>query len=185
MTELATPHVRFHRSFLAAADEFLALGDGAYSGVLVWPADDHFPGITFTREGLEDPEEFARLVRLKVDDAHPDSPRPTGWVPATHLWIADGDDYLGQITLRHSLDHPFLAEAGGHIGYAVRPSARRRGHASAALRQMLAVAGRRGLDRVLLTCNLDNTASARTIESCGGVFEDVRSGKRRYWIATA
>jgi predicted acetyltransferase len=150
----------------------------------VWPPDERFPGLTFTREGLEDPAEFARLVRLKVGDAEPDSPRPTGWVPATHLWMADGDEYLGQISLRHSLDNPFLADAGGHIGYAVRPGARRRGHASAALRQVVEVAGRRGIERVLVTCDLDNTASARTIESCGGVLEDERSGKRRYWVST-
>ena len=184
MTELATPHVRFHSSFLTAVDEFLDAGEEAYSGVLVWPADEHFPGITFTREGLEDPAEFARLVRLKVGDAEPDSPRPTGWVPATHLWMADGDEYLGQISLRHSLDNPFLAELGGHIGYAVRPGARRRGHATDALRAVLPVAARRGLDRVLVTCDLGNTASARTIEACGGVLEDERSGKRRYWVTT-
>jgi predicted acetyltransferase len=98
--------------------------------------------------------------------------------------MADGDEYLGHISLRHSLDNPFLAEAGGHIGYAVRPGARRRGHASAALRQVVEVAGRRGIERVLVTCDLDNTASARTIESCGGVLEDERSGKRRYWVST-
>jgi predicted acetyltransferase len=46
------------------------------------------------------------------------------------------------------------------------------------------VAGRRGIERVLVTCDLDNTASARTIESCGGVLEDERSGKRRYWVST-
>jgi predicted acetyltransferase len=42
-----------------------------------------------------------------------------------------------------------------------------------------------GLDRVLVTCDEDNVASARTIERGGGVYEDSRNGKRRYWVATA
>jgi predicted acetyltransferase len=40
-----------------------------------------------------------------------------------------------------------------------------------------------GVDRVLVTCDEDNLASARTIERGGGVYEDTRNGKRRYWIA--
>lgn len=44
-----------------------------------------------------------------------------------------------------------------------------------------------GLERVLLTCDPDNAASASTIERGGGYLEDVRNTvlgpKRRYWIA--
>ena len=43
------------------------------------------------------------------------------------------------------------------------------------------------MDRVLLTCDEDNVASALTIERNGGVLEDVRDTdlgrKRRYWIS--
>lgn len=184
MVDLAQPHLRFHRSYLAASDEFAERGETQHGGILVWPAGEHFPGLAFTREGLEDPAEFQRLVDSRVADALPDSPRPTGWVPCTHLWMADGDEFVGTIALWHSIDHPLLAEVGGHVGYSVRPSARRRGHASDALRQVVALAGERGIDRVLVTCDLDNLASARTIESNGGVYETSRSGKRRYWIAT-
>src|SRR3546814_1152167 len=41
-----------------------------------------------------------------------------------------------------------------------------------------------GIRRALVTCDEDNVGSMRTIESCGGVLEDVRNGKRRYWIST-
>ena len=41
-----------------------------------------------------------------------------------------------------------------------------------------------GLERVLLTCDEDNVGSRRTIENAGGVYEDIRKDKRRYWIAT-
>ena len=46
-------------------------------------------------------------------------------------------------------------------------------------------AAEHGLDRVLVTCDEDNVASRRTIERGGGVYEDSRNGKRRYWITTA
>ncbi len=107
-------------------------------------------------------------------------------VPSTYYWITAGDgasddEVVGFLHLRHVLNE-FLLERGGHIGYSVRPSARGRGHASAALALALREAAGRGIDRVLLTCDDDNEPSRRTIESNGGVLEDVRDGMRRYWI---
>ena len=97
---------------------------------------------------------------------------------------ADGPQVVGRISLRHELT-AWLLEVGGHIGYAVRPSARRRGHATRALALMLPVAADHGLDRVLVTCDVDNVGSRRVIEANGGVLEDVRGTKRRYWVPTA
>jgi hypothetical protein len=34
---------------------------------------------------------------------------------------------------------------------------------------------------VLAVCAVDNAASVGTIERCGGIFEGVRDGLRRYW----
>ncbi|GEB14691.1 GNAT family N-acetyltransferase [Pimelobacter simplex] len=109
-------------------------------------------------------------------------------VPSTYFWIAAGDggpddELVGFLHLRHSLN-PWLLEQGGHIGYSVKPSARRRGHAVAALRLGLQAAAGLGIDRVLVTCDADNEASRRTIEAGGGVLEDERSGKLRYWITS-
>ena len=105
-----------------------------------------------------------------------------GRVANSHFWIADGDDLVGYLHLRHELN-AFLLDEGGHIGYSVRPSRRREGHASRALALGVREAGRLGVERVLVTCDDDNLPSARTIERNGGVLEDVRKGKRRYWIA--
>lgn len=184
MVELVPPHVRFHRSFLAAVDEFLALGEERHAGILSLPPDKTFEGVRFTRASLEDAGEFERLVRYRLEDERPDHPRPAGWVPCTTRWMAAGAEYLGAINLRPSLNHPMLRDEGGHIGYAVRPSARRQGHARDALRQMVALAGAMGIPQVLVTCDLDNLASARTIEAGGGVYEGDSHGKRRYWITT-
>lgn len=181
--ELVEPHVRFHTSFLAAVDEFVAAGEDRYAGLPIFGWGG-MPGEEFTRDAILDEVGFASMVRLMAGGRNPFAPRPDGYVPWTELWMADGDEYLGRITLRHELTDALLTW-GGHIGYAVRPSARRRGHASAALRGMLTVAAARGIDPVLVTCDLDNTASRRVIEGAGGAFDDVREGKRRYWVPSA
>lgn len=111
---------------------------------------------------------------------------PLDHVPATFL-VAEADGALvGRVSIRHELND-FLANFGGHIGYGVRPAYRRRGYASAMLRQALDVARSAGVSRVLLTCDDGNDASASIIERAGGVLEDIRVapdgiGKRRYWI---
>ncbi|MBO1754210.1 GNAT family N-acetyltransferase [Allobranchiibius sp. CTAmp26] len=126
------------------------------------------------------------VVRF-FEDAERGVGLPDGWVPCTTYWIVDGtapDVVLGSIALRHHIGTDFLREHGGHIGFGVRPSARGTGVASAALRAALPRARALSLDRVLLTCDEDNEASRRTIESCGGVFERMADTRRRYWIAT-
>jgi len=48
------------------------------------------------------------------------------------LWWVDGSELLGRLSIRHELTDA-LRELGGHIGYVVRPSACRQGHANAML----------------------------------------------------
>ncbi|WP_245769487.1 GNAT family N-acetyltransferase [Streptomyces indicus] len=161
-------------SFVAAQEEDIAAGDltGALDRELpVYGADWHTP------------EGFARYVNDVREEALEEGRRPAGFVPATWYWFVAGDTYLGRIQLRHRLTSQLLAY-GGHIGYRVRPSARRQGHATAMLRAVLPHAHRLGLDRVLVTCDHDNTGSRKVIEANGGVLEDERDGKLRYWVAT-
>jgi predicted acetyltransferase len=107
---------------------------------------------------------------------------PEGLVVSDCYWIAEGGEIIGFLMLRRSLDNEFLRTQGGHIGYSIRPDRRRQGHASRALGLALAEARAIGLDRVLITCEAPNVASARTIESQGGRFEGFFEDKRRYWI---
>lgn len=110
-----------------------------------------------------------------------------GRVPATFLVAEAEGQIVGRVSIRHELN-AYLAEVGGHIGYAVRPGFRRRGYATAIMRQSLEVASSIGLERVLVTCDGDNVGSVKVIETCGGVLESLaadRDGsvpKRRYWV---
>jgi predicted acetyltransferase len=183
--QLVDPHPRLQRSFHAALDELVAAGEEFYARLHSWPAEGAFPGIDVTRASLTSPEVFAGYCRFLLEQRDPFAPRPRAYVPFTELWLAEGpdlDEYLARISLRHELTEPLL-EWGGHIGYVVRPTARRRGVASAALAGMLEVCRKRGIDPVLVTCDVDNVGSRRTIERAGGRYEDTRLGKLRYWIS--
>ena len=112
---------------------------------------------------------------------------PPGRVPAAFLLAWVGDQLVGRASIRFELNE-YLAEAGGHIGYAVLPEHRRRGHATEILRQSLVIARAGGVWDVLVTCAVDSVGSRAVIERCGGEFEstvhdpqeDVEKG--RYWI---
>ena len=174
MPELVLPTTAVHASFLAAMDEFVAEG-ARDSQTAAW--------IGHQAPGWQDPEVFADFVAEVIADAEEDRPRPARYVPSTTLWWIDGDAYLGRLAIRHRLNH-FLLDVGGHIGYDVRPSARRQGHATAMLRAALPWARGLGIDSALVTCDDDNVGSIRVIEAAGGELEDVRGAKRRYWVPT-
>lgn len=113
---------------------------------------------------------------------------PNGRIPSTFL-VGDVDGMLvGRVAIRHGLSD-LLRQEGGHVGYAVRPRHRNRGYATRMLE--LSVEHLRsvlGIERVLVTCDDDNLASATVIERCGGRLEGVgrppprRVPVRRYWI---
>jgi GNAT superfamily N-acetyltransferase len=114
-------------SFLAAVAEFRA--DGDYP--VPWFIDDVDP------PALDDPAAFGAYVARLLGERTETGCRD-GFVPATTLWWADGEQFLGRLTIRHRLT-PALETIGGHIGYDVRPSARRRGHATAMLAAALPI----------------------------------------------
>jgi len=130
---------------------------------------------------------FASLVLFLAQQARGENV-PSGFVPSTFLFAFVGPRIVGRVSIRHELNEP-LRRLGGHIGYFVLPEFRRRGMATAILRQALGIARvRLGISRVLVTCDDDNVGSIRTIEKNGGVLEDVVTApdlarpKRRYWI---
>jgi predicted acetyltransferase len=179
MARLSPPTVQVRHSFVAAMREFRAEGRGD-------AGDDSMAGREIREYGStwSLPEGFGAYVAWVRAQSLEESPRPEGFVPSTTLWWVDGDEFLGRIAIRHRLTAS-LRVLGGHIGYDVRPSARRRGHATAMLRAALPVARSLGIESALLTCDLDNVASRKVIEHNGGVLEDEVNGKYRLWVPTS
>lgn len=172
MPSLAAPSAQFRSSFVDAMAEFRAEGRGG-------PDDDTMLGMEY-REGLwrtaDGFDEFtAAFERAAV------TPSQVGWVCCTTWWWCEGSTYLGRIALRHELTDR-LRQIGGHIGYDVRPTARRQGHATAMLAAVLPHARAMGIDAALLTTDTGNTASRKVIEANGGVLKDEVGGVLRYWI---
>jgi predicted acetyltransferase len=147
-----------------------------------WGPGDHEDGFGIDpADDVDSPAGFGAWVERMLSQTHPAAepcPDRPHWSPR---WIVEGDRILGGFAMRHRYD-----DLRGYIGYGVRPSARRRGLASWALGRMLDEARDvLRLDRVLMVCAVDNVASARTIERCGGVLEGIRDTalgpQRRYW----
>lgn len=130
---------------------------------------------------------FAALVKRLNDMEHGIGIRED-FVPQTTFWLVrDGGEVIGEVRLRHRLNS-WLEQMGGHIGYVIRPSERRKGYGTRILEMVLDEALALGLTRVLVTCDADNIASARIIERNGGVRDadsrDPETGRltSRYWI---
>ena len=174
MAELTRPHPRFRTSFLAAMDEFVAEGRVDDDSIIGWDLASF--GDTWS-----EPAGFAAYVAETLAEA--ERPRKPGFVCQSSWWWTEGDEYVGRISLRHELT-PHLLEVGGHIGYDVRQSRRRQGHATRMLAAVLPESAKLGIDPALVTCDLDNVGSLRVIEANGGVLEDQRGLKRRYWVPT-
>jgi predicted acetyltransferase len=173
--ELHRPHPRFQRSFLEAMEEFADEGRAGTESMIGWDLDRYGP--TWST-----PAGFLAYVSDTLAEAV--RPRREGLVCQTSWWWTEGEEYIGRISLRHELT-PGLRDWGGHIGYDVRRSRRREGHATRMLAAVLPEAARRGIDPALLTCDAGNIASRRVIEANRGVLEDQRGHKLRYWVPTA
>ncbi|ACQ80059.1 GCN5-related protein N-acetyltransferase [Beutenbergia cavernae DSM 12333] len=177
MPELILPHVRLYGSFVEAMTEFAAEGRGGAD-------DDSTIGHELRTPPWGTHAGFVEYVESLLAASDEATPRPDGYVPDTTLWWVDGDVYLGRIAVRHRLT-PALRVRGGHIGYDVRPSRRRAGHATAMLAAVLPIANDLGIDPALLTCDEGNVASRTVIERAGGRLIDTGAGVRRYWVPTA
>jgi len=108
-------------------------------------------------------------------------------VPTSTYFAFCGDQIVGNIQIRHCLND-YLLRTYGHIGYAVRPSERRKGYATEMLARGLEKCRELGIEKVLISCDKDNIASAKTITKNGGVFykefsEDDGNIVQQYWIS--
>ncbi|MBR6345022.1 MAG: GNAT family N-acetyltransferase [Lachnospiraceae bacterium] len=90
----------------------------------------------------------------------------------TYFYVRESDDRIvGMINIRLALND-FLRKEGGHIGYAVRPTERRKGFGTEMLAEGIKVCERIGIHEVLVSCDKENIASSGVIKNCGGVLKD-------------
>lgn len=140
------------------------------------------PGKLFAGKNFD---EFLSIVQHEPAESDP------ARVPAHLFLLADtkSSKLVGAIQIRHHINHPNLIETGGHVGYGICPSERRKGYATRMLRLAIPEAKKIGLSRLLVTCSDANVGSWKVIESNGGVFErttfDEGQLARRYWINIA
>jgi len=167
---LVEPSKEFESSYRSLVAEFLARGETLIPFCLQYDATD-----------------FQAYLRRVRDDAQGIG-LPDGYIPASTLWLLDDQNELvGVAHLRHRLT-PALMICGGHVGYGVRPSRRNRGYATLLLKLVLPKAKEMGIEKLLVTCDKKNLASARVIVKNGGILDsevprpDTEGTTQRYWI---
>lgn len=135
-------------------------------------------------------EDFADWLRAENDMTRrivtPDGTE-VARVPFTNFWLVAGQEFIGRINIRHHLNS-YLEQEGGHVGYAIRTSARGKGYGHMILRLALPELKKLGISKALITCDDTNAPSARIIEKAGGKLQDTITVAghpvpvRRYWL---
>lgn len=128
-------------------------------------------------------EDYLRRMRILAKGEN----IPADEVPRNTYFLFCGGKIIGRSEIRRELNAE-LEIIGGHIGADIRKSERKKGFGVLILKLTLEKAKSLGLERVLITCDKNNVASAKTIEKCGGVFdreafyEPTKKAFLHYWI---
>ncbi|MBX0353908.1 GNAT family N-acetyltransferase [Bacillus toyonensis] len=132
------------------------------------------------------PSNFPAMIQ-ELLDAHNGINLPESWVPDSTYWlVTEENKIVGVVNIRHSLTE-HLFNTGGHVGYGIRPSERRKGYATKLLELSLEKTKELNIEKVLVVCDEVNTGSEKTILHNGGLRDDdfiEEDGNivRRYWI---
>lgn len=169
--KLIEPTIEYDKQIRAYRKEFLDCGDSMDG--------------TGALRRFENPQDWIEHSNSLKDL----STVPQGWVPATQYMLVREKDLkiVGMIQIRHFFN-AYLERYGGHIGYSVAPSERRKGYATQMLKMALVKCRELKIDKVLITCISGNEGSKRTILKNGGTYESIvyESGEgvnlERYWI---
>lgn len=86
-------------------------------------------------------------------------------VPTSSFWLVDNNEVVGVVRIRHR-----EVEFAGHIGYDISPSYRKLGYGSQILKLAIEKAKKLEINKIVITCNINNLFSKKIIEKNGGVF---------------
>ena len=112
---------------------------------------------------------------------------PAEWIKTQFMYVNEDGKVVGMLQIRHYFNEE-LKKYGGHVGYCILPSERRKGYAKAMLKAALPECRKIGLDRVMISCYPENEASRKTILANGGIYdstvywEEREVYLERYWI---
>lgn len=112
------------------------------------------------------------LIRLRLLKSE-DYAKSIDKCPAETFFLIrkDDDRIIGMIDIRYNLNESML-KFGGHIGYGIRPTERRKGYNKINLFLGLIKAKEDfALKRVMLSCSATNLGSDKTIKALGGILE--------------
>ena len=171
MIRLIVPKIEYADEIMAFRNELLFL-------------DENFAGCNGLRKSQTCEEWLEYLRKMSSEKTC-----PSGLVPSdTLIYVREDDNcVVGMIDIRRHINSPVLSTYGGHIGYTIRPSERRKGYAKRMLRDALLFCRENGHTNILITCNSNNYASERTILANGGVLENeiIIDGNciKRYWVS--
>lgn len=174
MVRFVLPSAKYKKSFLAAVKEF--------------KKENNEYVLSVKMSAQEAKRKFAFYVK-RVRNLAQGIGLVKGYVPETVYWLVDGKKFIGRASIRHRLTK-HMRLIGGHIGYEVRPTERKKGYGKMILKQALLKARKLAIKKALVTCDATNIASRKIIEHCGGVFDDARlqgkgkPKKLRFWIRT-
>ena len=149
-----------------------------------WEDEEHI-NPWFFKTKCETLEDFADFIQRIDDFEHGNADKQ--YASQTAYFVIDENDRLiGGASLRHYLTVDGY-KRGGHIGYGVRPSERRKGYATEILKLTLKESKMLRLYKVLLTALESNTGSNKVIRNCGGILENQITDAdgdliNRYWI---
>ena len=171
--QILLPSGKYKESFIAAVKEYQATDDNDRQDIFSLKVED-----------LK--KDFASYISKLLSESRGEN-LPEGYVPQTTFWLIDEEEFIGRVSIRHSLT-PHLLREGGHIGYDIRPSKRQMGYGKKMLALALPKAKELGIKKALVTCDETNIGSRKIIEANGGVLENsVEMGegkprKLRFWI---
>lgn len=169
---LVKPSLSYSATIAAYKREFMMNAEHLYGGARLGDYTDLASWIDYTRD-------------IETEAGVEEGRAPS----STFLCIRQSDQKMvGICNIRHHLNQEYLMTIAGTIGYSICPSERQKGYAIKQLGLALEEAKKLNITRALVTCDVANIASEKTILANGGIYENTyinpvdHSQTKRYWI---